>query len=106
MGQLPLALALPRHARFDTYLPGTNRAVVEHVRAVAAGDPDPLWIAGPSASGKTHLLQAACHDAAIAGRRAMYVPVAEHLLEPGMLTGLENLELLAVDDVGEVAGNP
>jgi DnaA family protein len=106
MGQLPLALALPRHARFETYIPGDNRAAVEHVRAVAAGAPDVLWLAGPAGSGKTHLLQAACRAADGARRRAMYVRAAEHALEPEILTGLENIELLAIDDVESAAGDP
>jgi DnaA family protein len=106
MGQLPLALALPRHARFETYVPGANRAAAEHARAVALGAPDVLWISGPEASGKTHLLQAACREAASGARRAMYVPLAEDALEPAILAGLESVELLAVDDVERVAGDP
>jgi DnaA family protein len=106
MGQLPLALALPTHARFETYVAGANRAVVEHARAVARGAPDALWIAGPAASGKTHLLQAACREAASMARRAMYVPLAERELEPAILAGLESVDLLAVDDVERVAGDP
>jgi DnaA-homolog protein len=106
MGQLPLALALPTHARFETYVSGTNRAVVEHVRAVALGAPDVLWITGPEASGKTHLLQAACRAAASTARRAMYVPLSEAALQPAVLAGLESVELLAVDDVDRAAGEP
>jgi DnaA family protein len=106
MGQLPLALALPTHARFETYVAGANRAAAEHVRAVALGAPDVLWIAGPEASGKTHLLQAACRQAAGSARRAMYVPLAERALEPAILAGLESVELLAIDDVEGVAGEP
>ena len=106
MGQLPLALALPRHARFETFVPGANRAVVEHARAVASGAPDVLWISGPVASGKTHLLQAACREAASAARRAMYVPLSEHALEPAILAGLESVELLALDDIDRAAGDP
>lgn len=106
MGQLPLALALPRHARFETFVPGANRAVVEHARAVASGAPDVLWISGPEATGKTHLLQAACREAASGARRAMYVPLSEHALEPAILAGLESVELLALDDIDRAAGDP
>ena len=73
MGQLPLALALADHARFETFVDGGNAAAVRHVRALAAGAPDVVWLSGPAASGKTHLLQAACRAAAQGGRRAMYV---------------------------------
>jgi DnaA family protein len=105
MGQLPLALGLKRHARFETYIAGANAAAVAHVRSVAADGAETLWISGPAASGKTHLLQAACRCAAEAGRRAMYVPLDEHVAQPAMLAGLESVDLLALDSVDSVAGD-
>ena len=104
MGQLPLALGLADHARFETFVDGANGAAVRHVRALADGAPDIVWIYGAHSSGKTHLLQAACRGASAAGRRAMYVPLhAEHAAEPEILVGLEGLDLLALDSVDAVA---
>jgi DnaA family protein len=104
MGQLPLALALADHARFETFVDGGNAAAVRHVRALADGAPGIVWISGPAASGKTHLLQAACRSAAQAGRRAMYVALLdEHAAEPAILSGLEGLDFLALDGVELVA---
>jgi DnaA family protein len=105
MGQLPLALGLSNHARFETYVAGANAAAVAHIRSVAADGAETLWISGPAATGKTHLLQAACRSAAEAGRRAMYVPLAEHVAEPALLGGLESVDLLALDDAQRVAGD-
>jgi DnaA family protein len=105
MGQLPLALAVSSYARFETYVPGANAAAVAHIRSVAADGADALWISGPAASGKTHLLQAACRSAAEGGRRAMYVPLAEHIAEPAILAGLESVDLLALDGVERAAGD-
>jgi DnaA family protein len=105
MGQLPLALRLADHARFETYVAGSNSAAVAHVRAVAADGADALWISGPAGSGKTHLLQAACRDAALAGRRAMYVPLDDQVAEPALLAGLESVDLVALDCVERVAGD-
>ena len=100
MGQLPLALGLADHARFETFVDGANGAAVRHARAVADGAPDTVWISGSHASGKTHLLQAACRSASLAGRRAMYVALLEeHAAEPEILAGLEGVELLALDRV-------
>jgi len=101
--QLPLALTVADHARFDTFVGAANEAAMEHTRAVAAGRADSLWLWGAPGSGKTHLLQAACRDAAAAERRAMYVPLAAGL-EPEMLAGLDAVDLLALDDVDSVAG--
>ena len=104
MGQLPLALALADHARFETFVDGANAAAARHVRELAEGAQDTVWISGPHASGKTHLLQAACRSAAQAGRRAMYVaPLDDHSAEPAILAGLEGLDLLALDRVERIA---
>ena len=107
MGQLPLALGLADHARFETFVEGANGAAVKHVRALADGAPDIVWISGAHASGKTHLLQAACRSASLGGRRAMYVALLEeHAAEPEILVGLEGLDLLALDRVDVVARDP
>ena len=93
MGQLPLALGLADHARFETFVDGANGSAVRHARAVADGAPDTVWISGPHASGKTHLLQAACRSASLTGRRAMYVALLEeHAVEPELLAGLEGVD--------------
>jgi DnaA family protein len=106
VAQLPLALALADHARFDTFLVGANAAALQHVRAVAEGAGDTLWLWGPPGSGKTHLLQAASRAATEAGRRAMYVPLAAaHAADPAILRELESVDVLALDDVERVAGD-
>jgi DnaA-homolog protein len=102
MAQLPLSLAIGEHASFATFVAGENDAAVRHVQAVARGVGETLWLWGGAGSGKSHLLKAACGAAAADGRRAMYVPLAA--AEPDILTGLEQLDLLALDDVDAVAG--
>ena len=101
MAQLPLKLAGTDYARFETFAAGDNAAVVDHLRAVAVGAADTLWLWGAAGCGKTHLLQAACHAAAAAGRRAMYVTLDS--ADPAILVGLENVDLLALDNVERVA---
>ncbi len=102
MGQLPLELTLADHASFGTFVAGSNEAAVEHVRNLAQGGADTVWLWGAEGSGKSHLLQAACRAAAEAGRRAMYVPLPA--ISPAILADLEHVDLLAVDDVHAVAG--
>ncbi len=103
MGQLPLALALADHASFDTFVSGANAAAVEHVRSLAAGQADTVWLWGGEGAGKSHLLQAACRAATAAQRRAMYVSLPAP--SPALLADLEHVELLAIDDVHAVAGD-
>lgn len=106
MAQIPLALGLADHARFATFIAGPNAAALEHVRSTAESGAEILWISGPPSAGKSHLLQAACHAAALAGRRAMYLPLgAETGADPAMLAGLETVDLLALDDPARVAGH-
>ena len=103
MAQLPLALALADHASFETFVGGSNATAVEHVRSLAHGGTDTVWLWGAEGAGKTHLLQAACREASAAGRRAMYVALPA--VSPEMLSGLEHVDVLAVDDVQTVAGD-
>jgi DnaA family protein len=104
--QLPLALALADYARFETFVAGPNEAAVQTVRGVADGAPGLVWLFGADGCGKTHLLQAACRVVTAAGRRAMYVPLASADMQPAVLADLERLDLIALDDVDTVAGDP
>lgn len=103
MAQLPLALALADHASFDTFVAGGSATAVEHVRALANGGADTIWLWGANGAGKSHLLQAACRAASAAGRRAMYVALPAP--SPAILADLEGVELLAIDDVETIAGD-
>lgn len=102
MAQLALKLVLPDYARFETFVAGANVAAIEHVRSVAARGGDTLWLWGAAGCGKSHLLQAACRAATEAGRRAMYLTLGD--AAPGMLSGLEAVDLLALDGVERAAG--
>lgn len=106
MDQLTLGLRLADRAVFDTFLPVGNEELVAHLRAVAAGATrGTTWLAGPHASGKSHLLQATC-ALAPASRRCGYFPLGSLLaLGPGALEGLPRLELVCLDDMQVVAGN-
>jgi hypothetical protein len=49
--QLPLGLALKDSARFESYFPGQNGELVQHLQGAATGDGERLvYIAGPSGS--------------------------------------------------------
>lgn len=104
MDQLPLALRLNRNATFEGFSGAANAAAVAHVRAVAAGERrETVWLAGPHGSGKTHLLSAACRQAAEDGLRTMYLAL-DQADDPDLLTGLEQMDVLALDRVDCVAG--
>jgi DnaA family protein len=104
--QLPLALRLSSAATFDNFITESNAEPVAYLRAAARGERfETVWLAGASGVGKTHLLQAVCHAATAAGRRAMYVPLAQiDSLQPTVLDGYEQLDVLAIDDLDQAGG--
>ena len=106
MGQIPLELRIEHHASLESFVPGTNAAALEHVRAIASGvRNEAVWLAGPSAVGKSHLLAGGCRAAAAAGLRSMYVAL-DPGLDPAMLRELDAVDVLALDDVHRAAGLP
>ena len=64
-----------------------------------------LWLYGASCSGRSHLLQAACEK--VTGR-AQYLPLSQLISYPAkdVLDDLSSLELIALDDIHLIAGNP
>lgn len=117
-GQLPLALRWPAQQRFDSFLPGSNGVALGLLRDAAASSEAPwVFIAGPSGSGRTHLLIAACAQADADGRSAQYIALRNRRDEPAgvaragandvaaTLRALGGSELLALDDVDAIAGD-
>lgn len=106
MNQLPLALRWPRRQRFEHFHAGDSAAAMAALQRAAA-EPGAPWVflAGPAASGKTHLLAAACQDASDAGRRVQYLSLRT-LRGPTerALRGLGGCPLLALDDVDAISG--
>ena len=104
--QLPLDIALSSRSSFANFVPGPNvetLAILRHQLKASPGGVVYLW--GGSGTGKSHLLEACCGDAAARSGRVAYAPLAAEQLEPGMLTGLGGLQLVCVDDVDAVAGD-
>ena len=102
--QLPLGIELKPSVDFNSYIAGRNAEALARLRV----EHDPLiYIWGTPGCGKSHLLQAACRQASQTGRHCAYVPLIEIAdLEPDLLEGLENLDLVCLDDLGQLAGNP
>ena len=106
MDQLPLGLRLADRAVFDSFWPTGNEQLVAHLKSVARGASGGVtWLAGPRASGKSHLLQATC-ALAPATRRCGYFPLGQlAALGPAALEGLPRLDLVCLDDVDRAAGD-
>ncbi len=103
MSQLALPLRLADHAVFDSFLSTGNETLVAMLLDLAqGGEGQGCWLWGPAATGKTHLLQAACDRA---GDRSVYVPLSMLAdAGPDVLDGLASRELICLDDIDAVAG--
>jgi DnaA family protein len=100
--QLTLGINLRDDATFDNYFAGQNEQVIHSL----LDQQEPyVFLFGDTGCGKSHLLQAACHQAGINNLPVVYLPLAEEGLMPAMLEGLENMSLIALDDLDCVIGD-
>ena len=106
MRQLPLAMRLRERAVFDSFVPGSNAAVLAQLQAATdAAQSCVYWLYGPPGSGKSHLLQACCTRALESGRTAAYLPLRElQAFGPDALQGWSEAALVALDELPAVAG--
>jgi DnaA family protein len=104
--QLPLSMWLRESASFANYYAAANHQAVANLRHAAGADNERfvfLW--GAEATGKTHLLQAACNAASARGEGSVYLPLREAAqFAPEILEGLEQMAVVAIDDIDAVAG--
>lgn len=101
--QLPLALPVGPDQRFDCF--AGHPFVVDRLQAMACGEMVGVFLEGPTGSGKTHLLLAACRAVEASGRAARYVPLRAWPGEVMALSAsLPSSGLLALDDIDAVVG--
>ena len=111
MQQLPLQLVPRGDFSFDNYVEGSNSLAVNLLKQMAQPASSrsvsevQLYLWAEQGLGKSHLLQAACQMAARHDCATSYLPLSELLATgPGILDGLEQLELVCLDELEVVAG--
>ncbi len=105
--QLPLALRLNPQATFEAFVAGPNGAALAWLHGfVTAADAPIALLWGPRCSGRSHLLQATCRAADLAGLRCAYLPL-QLLGEAAtpLLDGLDGVDLACLDDVDALSGD-
>nr|WP_276313017.1 DnaA inactivator Hda [Shewanella zhuhaiensis] len=111
--QPPLQLSLPVHLpddeTFASYYPAAgNDELIGALKSAAGGEGNhAIYLWGPIKSGRTHLMHAACAHANEVERRSFYIPLGIHAsISTALLEGLEQFDLICIDDVDAVAGHP
>jgi len=104
--QLPLGLQLRGPTSLDDFVFGDDAPLLELLQQQLAPQGEPLiYLHGESASGRTHLLLGQCSAAQQLDLQVAYLPARQAAeLAPQMLEGLEQLDLVAVDDADMLAG--
>lgn len=107
VSQMLLNIKLPDDATFATFVgePNIATALLQQLRR----DDHNLWyiyLWGLEGVGCSHLLQAACHHARSIDLACVYISLAEpESMQPEILQGLENQDLICLDDLDGIIGN-
>lgn len=106
--QLTLRFGWGNGYSFSNYYSAGNEAAINCVQQAAAeGGEQFVYLWGSQGSGKSHVLQAACQQVAEGGDAVAYLPLRGFVaFGVEVLDGLENLSLVCIDDLQEVASNP
>jgi len=104
--QIPLGIQLRDSASFDNFIPGPNREALAYLRKQTGVEHVPsVYLWGGQGAGKSHLLQAACHEMSRHAEACAYIPLQlAAQMSPAVLDGLEGLALVCIDDVQVIAG--
>lgn len=104
--QIPLQLVPRRDSRFDDFVSGPNDATVEALKHMPDEPGTHVFLFGEAGSGKTHLLNALCHETRERQGRAFYLALKRLPKDAiASLQGLEKLDLVCVDDLHVIAGD-
>lgn len=101
--QLPLRIGLRDSATFSNFFPAANAAASHALQQLS----EPfIYLWGGHGCGKTHLLQAACHEVSEKGKGVVYLPMGElSAMSPQLLEGMEQMALVCIDDLDLIAGD-
>jgi len=95
--QLPIRFRLEGHTSLDDYVGVAAQRLVDLRQLVI--------LFGEPGSGKSHLLQGLCHQMVKSSGLALYLPMLTSL-EPYILQGLENSDLVCLDDIDNIMASP
>lgn len=106
VSQLPLGITWRDHATFNNFYVGQNAQLVS---SLELANEQFIYLWGDTGSGKSHLLQAVCHQVSEQNEsqhfRPVYLPMQELVtMQPAILEGMEEMNPVCIDDVQLIAG--
>lgn len=96
--QSVLPLMIGERGTFESFVTGPNGELVDRLKSPCPGF-ECVWLYGEPGTGKTHLLQAVCHERP----RSAYIPAGEMAAE---LEAYGSFDVVTVDDVAGWIGDP
>lgn len=105
--QLPLHFEFRANQTFNDFFSGSNQEIVTHLQQCITGVGEQqicLW--GKPGEGKSHLLQACCHQAQHQNLSSFYFDLSNaELPDSSMLNGLDQYDVVCFDNIDCIAGN-
>lgn len=105
--QLPLHFEFRANQTFKDFFPGANQETVTHLqKCIADLGEQQIFLWGTSGQGKSHLLQACCHQAQKQKISSFYFDLSKATLpDPSLLNGLDEYDVVCFDNIEHIAGN-
>lgn len=105
--QLPVDFEFRANQTFDDFYPGNNQEIITQLMHSARRSGETfIFLWGEHGWGKSHLLHACCHEAFQQSISAFYLDLSAHVgNSPELLMGLENIDLVCLDNIDAVAGH-
>jgi len=101
-----LDLYRDRGLTLDEFQAGDNAELISQLAQLPQAEGFQLiYLWGAAATGKSHLLQGVCATFNAVGQRSVYIPLALAELNPELLSGLESLDLVCLDDIDQRWGD-
>ncbi len=104
--QLPVHFELQSTQNFSAFYPGNNKEIVTHLQKIFINKEQQIFLWGEAGSGKSHLLQAICQETNDAHKTSFFFSLdGKDLPSPSILEGLENINLVCLDNIDQICGN-
>lgn len=104
--QLTLPIRLRDDATFANYYFANNEILLSVLPNFINGNGENfIYLHGKEGVGRSHLLQACCHEANQQGLTTAYIPLFDiQFLNPRIFDELEKINLVCIDDIDAIAG--